>query len=63
MRNIKATVSADKSKLTLVLDLAGGGAPSKSGKTNVVCSSEGRTSIDGLPGKLNITYDIPNATP
>jgi hypothetical protein len=59
LRNIKASVKSNL--LTLVIDLSAAPSPSKSGKTQVVASSEGRTSVEGLPGKLNLTYDIPPA--
>lgn len=47
MKNI--AVSIKEKKLTLVIDLSKKGAPSKSGKSNVIASTGGNIEVTGHP--------------
>ena len=61
MRNVKATVSGRT--LTLVIDLDAAAAPSASGKSAVVASTEGNQSIDGLDPSYKLGLNFYRAVP
>jgi hypothetical protein len=48
MQNVKTTVKG--TKLTIEIDLSQDFGPSTSGKTNIIATTSGFTSIEGAPG-------------
>lgn len=50
MKNVTMTVSKDKKKLTIELDLTQDHGPSTSGKTLIVASTEGNAKVPDIEG-------------
>lgn len=60
MRNVEYKVSG--TKLTITVDLAAKRSPSKSGKTEILASSDGNVEVEGAPGfKLGLNIYCPKA--
>jgi hypothetical protein len=56
MKNVKVEVK--KNVLTLTVDLTQDFGPSKSGKTNLIATTEGNVKIDGPKGDVFIGLNI-----
>lgn len=56
MKNIKTAINGQT--LTITVDLAKTFGPSKSGKTEIIASSEGNITPEGAPAGLKIGLNI-----
>lgn len=58
MKNVKATVSPDGSKLTLEIDLTQRLGKSGSGKNVIVASTEGNQPVEGAKGDIKFGLNV-----